>query len=172
MHSCNWVPFSFRITSINSGWLFANLELSGRQVQLENSYLGGLDLPKALVKACCALLSEPTSSQWLCWHGESIAQLWHLQKESDQLYLKMYRIGSSFGLPVCGDPLAQKSQRVAPEVSAVIDPFVFAQSILQAFKEYKLPDAFAQWQSSGFRDHFPEEEYHALRKLLRAKGCR
>lgn len=97
-------------------------------------------------------------------------KIWHLQKESHHLCLKIYSIGTSFGLPAYGDSLAQKVRKIAPDVSADIDPCVFAQSVFQAFKAYKFGDMFAQWQSSGFKNYFPEEEYQTLRKLLRNTG--
>lgn len=168
MQNSACVPPSFRITSLENGWLFAKLALSGCEIELANSYLGGLELPGALIRMCNDFLSGAVSSQWLCWHGESHAVVWHLEKEQELLCLKIYRLGSSFGLPVCGEGLAQKVQTKEPERSDDFDTLAFAQTVFYAFREYRFGDRLAQWQGSEFKDHFPDAEYRVLRKLLRS----
>lgn len=170
MQDVEMVTMSFYITSIENGWLFADLELGEQKIQLANSCLGGLELPKALIKVCNAVLLDNAADQWLCWHGESCAHIWHLQRDVDHLSMKTYSLDSSFGLPVCGESMAQKIQWLTPELTVSIDRYVFAQTIYHAFKSCRFGDMLAQWESSEFKNYFPEEEYHTLRKLLRSAG--
>ena len=168
MQKLGFVPISFHITSIENGWLFAELDLYDHHIDLVNSHLGGGELPKALIHVCNAVLLGNTMSQWLCWHGESHAIIWHIEKDIDQLCLKVYSIGCSFGLPVCGEGLAASVNNIDPYLTACLDIYTFAQSVCHAFKECRYGEMLEQWQGSEFKDHFPETEYQALRKLIRS----
>ena len=159
--------FSFYITEIKNGWIFAQADISGQAIVLANSYLGGLELPKALVRITHALLTGSTSSEWLCWHGETSAQIWHIEKSDDQLCLHIYEAGSSFGLPVCGGELERYVHHTEPAMDAKLDVFIFANCIYEAFKSYRYGDTLAQWQNSEFKEYFPEEEYKNLRQALK-----
>ena len=159
--------FDFRITEIKHGWIFAQTNILDHTIDLANSYLGGLELPKALLRVSHALLTGGAASEWLCWHGESRAQIWHMEKSGDHLCLRIYEAGSSFGLPVCGGELERYVRHTEPAMVAKLDVFTFANCVCEAFKDYRYGENLDQWQSGEFKEYFPEEEYKALRKALR-----
>lgn len=161
------VPFDFHIHAIENGWLFAGVDILGQHLALSNSYLGGLRLPKVLLQACAGILSGNMKSAWICWHGESQGQIWHMDRSFEQLHLEIYSIGSTFGLPVYGELLAKKVRSCTPMVCAVLDPFLFAQTVYDSFKEYGYGDALEQWNNSEFSNDFPKEELQELRRALR-----
>ena len=162
--------FDFRITEIKHGWIFAQANILGHTIDLANTYLGGLELPKALLRVSHALLTGRAASEWLCWHGESRAQIWHMEESGGYLRLNIYEAGSSFGLPVCGEGLERCVRHTEPAITARLDVFTFANRICEAFKDYRYGDTLAQWQNSEFKDYFPEEEYKILRQALKKEA--
>lgn len=166
---CGSEYLQFQITSLENGWIFAEISNADKKVHLANSYLGGQELPKAMLHALNRLLSEDSSTEWICWHGESQAFIWHLERQGRDLHLEVFRAGYSFGFPVYGDGLEEIANKAELIVSLNADIWMFAQTVCDAFKEYRFGEKSEQWQCSGFGDYFPNKEYQMLRRRLRNK---
>lgn len=169
MQNIDVTPIWFHITSVEHGWLFAELDTPGRKLHLANSHLGGLELPSAFLQSLIALFDEHSTSKWLCWHGESHGHIMHMHRRKQNLALRIFRVGSSFGLPVQADGLADKVKHAEAVLTAETDIFGFAHSVCDAFEVWGSENRLWQWQSSAFKEYFPQKEYQTLRKLLRGK---
>lgn len=157
----------FKISDVKHGWIFATLETEEKQVQLLNSYLGGLQMPRVFLKAITELLCKKEDEKWVCWHGESNSYIWHLKVKDECLELCIYEGGSSFGLPLEGELLnktAEASQMILKTNTCL---HLFASSVCAALKFYSYGKGYDIWQNSKYKDTFPKAEYSQLRKILR-----
>lgn len=158
---------AFKILDIQYGWIFAAIETGTGQIAISNSYLQGLHVPGVFLQSIIKLLNKKEQEEWICWHGESTAYLWHFIVRNDVLELFIYDGGSSFGLPLSGNALIKYAASSDAILEANGSLSFFAQSVCDAFKFYSYGEGYDIWQKSKYKDMFPRTELSLLRKILR-----
>lgn len=159
----------FKISDVKYGWIFATIETETKQINISNSYLGGLQMPSIFLNAIIELLSKKNQEKWICWHGESNSYIWYLNVKDECLELCIYEGDSSFGLPLEGKTLNKTVEFSQLILKTDTWLYSFAISVCDAFKIYSFGKEYEIWQSSKYKDLFPRTELSQLRQLLRRK---
>ena len=68
----------FQITSVENGWLFAEIITAQERIPFANSRVEGGQMPGALIRSLTALLAGSSKEEWICWNGETQVDVWHL----------------------------------------------------------------------------------------------
>lgn len=160
----------FRISGIDYGWIFAEIETETKHIDLCNSYLGGRLMPKTFLQAFIDLYSKTKLENWICWHGESNSFIWHLKSRYELLELSIYEGESSFGLPLEGSALYKNIKSAPAIMETATWLHTFSLSVYNSFKYYSYGKGYELWQNSKYKDMFPRQEYSNLRKILRKAG--
>lgn len=167
----NTESVEFKIIDIEHGWIFAEIETETTQINIFNSYLGGLQMPAAFLQAITELLGKKEHEKWICWHGESNSYIWYLKVQDEMLELCIYEGDSSFGFPTEGNSLKKDAESSQIILKTNTSPYPFALSVCNALKYYSYGEGYDIWQNSKYKDMFPRDEYSRLRKLLRSGKC-
>ena len=158
----------FQITSVENGWLFAEIITAQERIPFANSRVEGGQMPGALLRSLTALLAGSSKEEWICWNGETQVDVWHLVFDGAMLQLEDFCVDGYKTWPVCGDTLAARVKDAQPKMVLAGDGITFAQSVCDAFKAFRTSEGLKQWQE-GFSNAFPTEEYQILRRQLRSE---
>ncbi len=155
----------FQITGIENGWIFAEIIKTDAQIEISNSYLGGLHMPKYFLKVLIDLAENKERETWVTWHGESSKFLWEMKKEEELLELSIHESFQSLG--TLSDEVICKNEKDNNCLFHAKTYFYsFALQIYEAFKAYSYGAGYNLWQNTEFADTFPRSELSQLKRNL------